>query len=60
MGKDRFNLHADLQVRVGEELFANGRRMEFLTQLKKIGEMERGGGAGCSGWCSASETSGSA
>ena len=39
MGKDRFNLHAELTVRVGDEMFANARRIELLRQIDQLGNL---------------------
>lgn len=39
MGKNRFNLHAELTVRVGEEMFANARRIELLRQIEQLGNL---------------------
>ncbi len=36
MGKNRFNLHAELTVRVGDEMFANSRRIELLRQIDQL------------------------
>lgn len=39
MGSDRFNLHAELTVRVGDDLFANARRIELLRQIDQLGNL---------------------
>jgi molybdate transport system regulatory protein len=39
MGTDRFNLHAELTVRVGDEMFANARRIELLRQIDQLGNL---------------------
>jgi molybdate transport system regulatory protein len=39
MGEDRFNLHAELTVRVGDEMFANARRIELLRQIDQLGNL---------------------
>ena len=39
MGKNRFNLHAELTVRVGDEMFANARRIELLRQIDQLGNL---------------------
>lgn len=39
MAKDRFNLHAELTVRVGDEMFANARRIELLRQIDQLGNL---------------------
>lgn len=39
MGTDRFNLHAELTVRVGDEMFANARRIELLRQVDQLGNL---------------------
>ena len=39
MATDRFNLHAELTVRVGDEMFANARRIELLRQIDQLGNL---------------------
>ena len=39
MGKHRFNLHAELTVRVGDEMFANARRIELLRQIDQLANL---------------------
>lgn len=39
MGKTRFNLHAELTVRVGDEMFANARRIALLRQIEQSGNL---------------------
>ncbi len=39
MDTNRFNLHADLTVRVGDEMFANARRIELLRQIDQLGNL---------------------
>jgi molybdate transport system regulatory protein len=39
MGKNRFNLHAELTVRVGDDMFANARRIELLRQIDQLGNL---------------------
>lgn len=39
MDTNRFNLHAELTVRVGDEMFANARRIELLRQIDQLGNL---------------------
>lgn len=39
MAKNRFNLHAELTVRVGDEMFANARRIDLLRQIERLGNL---------------------
>ena len=39
MAKNRFNLHAELTVRVDDEMFANARRIELLRQIDELGNL---------------------
>lgn len=39
MGKNRFNLHAELTVRLGDDMFANARRVELLRQIDQLGNL---------------------
>ena len=39
MQYDKFELHAELIVRVGDELFANAKRIELLRQIDRLGNL---------------------
>jgi molybdate transport system regulatory protein len=39
MDTNRFNLHAELTVRVGDDMFANARRIELLRQIDQLGNL---------------------
>ena len=39
MQNDKFELHAELIVRVGDELFANAKRIELLRQIDRLGNL---------------------
>lgn len=39
MDKERFTLHAELTVRVGDDMFANARRIELLRQIDQLGNL---------------------